>query len=719
MGRPAIDLAATATSFRRSPRKKSQTNSSIALKEIELPETDRHDTLELAITSAQRARGGKGTVTTTTAKPTKKSHQSASQFISREANCVDDYSDDAEVEEEDTDLSGFIVDDDAEISFHCSSDDDPDSELEIVATRKITRSRLRRGHRKSTLTGPNSDKENDATTDLASAMDGLDISQPGAGQHRNTAIEISDSDEDEKAPGMSQGRLDTTNPGLQTRTTSRKHSIDSAPSSRLSSPHHNEAPDSRLLKSPRTPPRTPSPPRLKSHSNLFSPSLRLSPTKRNAIPKSPHRESIDAFWDHDEVNSWNDAHSPKKAPAESPKKNPFSQFQIWSDGYSDARECEDYNSSDSAPSPCASPTKRSRSPMKSPEKTARAAYLAEKRESAARKKAFDAVRASYAADLLSYLDEHLTEGKLAEWSASKGGLKITWSKLLRTTAGIAKWKRFPLYSKTVVPGCHCVRKESSGMHLHLEHDVTVELGEKVIDSEERLINTLSHEFCHLADMVFTRKHASRKAGDPKPKRQHDDHGKDWHAWVEKTLTCLRSAKVGADDPRIRRSWNDVHISVKHDYEIDYKYVWLCAGRSRVQQQHDGLPLLGTVGEDACGMEYSRHSKSINPDKDRCGKCKGWLLQVRPVPIVRTGPSQSPRKKSAPVADPFVSASASPRKTSGGRVPRNEVKIKNKKTRRSNSIVSISSGSDNDSPTENHAKKVLDLAAFMDATTIRK
>jgi hypothetical protein len=716
MPRSTPDFMATATSLRRSPRKKSQTDSSIALQEIELPETDRHDTLELAITSAQRARVAKNAFGTTITKPTRKLHQPASQYISREANCVDDYSDDAEFEEEDTDLSGFIVDDDAEISFHCSSEDEPDSELEVVETRKIVRSRLRRGHRKSTRTTSNSDKENDAAIGLASALGELDISRPRPGQQRHTPIEISDSEDDKTAREMSQTFLQTTKEDSASLTARRRQSTESAASSQISLPHHNALPASKLSESPNNPPRTPSPPRLKSHSNLFSPSLRLSPTKRNAIPKSPHRESIDAFWDHDEVNSWNDAHSPKKAPVESPKKNPFAKFQIWSDGYSDARESEDCNSSDSAPSPCASPTKRSRSPVKSPEKTARAAYLAEKRETAARKKAFDAVRASYAADLLSYLDQHLTEGKLAEWSGSRGGVKIAWSKLLRTTAGIAKWKRFPLYSKNVVPGCHCVRQESSGMYLHLEHDITVELGEKVIDSEERLINTLSHEFCHLADMVFTRKHASRKAGDPKPKRQHDDHGKDWHAWVEKTLSCLRSARVDPDDPRIRSSWRDVHISVKHDYEIDYKYVWLCAGRSRVQQQHEGLPSLGTPGEDACGMEYSRHSKSINPDKDRCGKCKGWLLQVRPVPIVRGGSSQSPRKKSDPVADPFVSASANLRKAGGGRTAS---KLTDKKAGRSSSIVSISSDSDNDAIGESHAKKVLDLAAFMNATKIGK
>lgn len=31
----------------------------------------------------------------------------------------------------------------------------------------------------------------------------------------------------------------------------------------------------------------------------------------------------------------------------------------------------------------------------------------------------------------------------------------------------------------------------------------------------------------------------------------------------------------------------------------------------------------------CGLEYKRHSKSINPSKHSCGNCKGKLVQVQP------------------------------------------------------------------------------------------
>lgn len=35
--------------------------------------------------------------------------------------------------------------------------------------------------------------------------------------------------------------------------------------------------------------------------------------------------------------------------------------------------------------------------------------------------------------------------------------------------------------------------------------------------------------------------------------------------------------------------------------------------------------------DECAAEYKRHSKSIDPAKARCGRCKGALRQTKPVP----------------------------------------------------------------------------------------
>lgn len=33
----------------------------------------------------------------------------------------------------------------------------------------------------------------------------------------------------------------------------------------------------------------------------------------------------------------------------------------------------------------------------------------------------------------------------------------------------------------------------------------------------------------------------------------------------------------------------------------------------------------------CGLEYKRHSKSIDPSRHTCGSCKGKLVQVQPAP----------------------------------------------------------------------------------------
>ena len=43
-------------------------------------------------------------------------------------------------------------------------------------------------------------------------------------------------------------------------------------------------------------------------------------------------------------------------------------------------------------------------------------------------------------------------------------------------------------------------------------------------------------------------------------------------------------------------------------------------------------------DEGCGAEYGRHSKSIDTEKQRCGRCKGRLVQVRPKP------RESPVKK---------------------------------------------------------------------------
>jgi hypothetical protein len=109
------------------------------------------------------------------------------------------------------------------------------------------------------------------------------------------------------------------------------------------------------------------------------------------------------------------------------------------------------------------------------------------------------------------------------------------------------------------------------------------LAEKVIDDEDRLLNVIAHEFCHLANFMISN-------------IKTNPHGKEFKAWAAK---CSRVFEH-----------TGIEVTTKHSYEIDYKYVWACTN---------------------CGLEFKRHSKSIDPSRHQCGSCKCKLVQTKPVP----------------------------------------------------------------------------------------
>lgn len=74
------------------------------------------------------------------------------------------------------------------------------------------------------------------------------------------------------------------------------------------------------------------------------------------------------------------------------------------------------------------------------------------------------------------------------------------------------------------------------------------------------------------------------------------HGASFKTWARKV-----SAAFGE---------RGVQVTTRHDYEIAYRYIWAC----------------GT-----CGVQYKRHSKSIDVARHACGSCKGALVQVLPAP----------------------------------------------------------------------------------------
>ncbi|KAL8694012.1 MAG: hypothetical protein Q9218_001250 [Villophora microphyllina] len=301
-----------------------------------------------------------------------------------------------------------------------------------------------------------------------------------------------------------------------------------------------------------------SPPRLKSPSRsppvaqAVTPSTSptrsklVSPTRRPRIPPSPHRPSIDAFWSQEIINDWNDQHSPKKTRKSSHARKL----------YAPDKDDEDYLL------PCGG----LKSPSKSPTKPGK--------QAAQRRKAFNERKIELAVSFLGELDRTIADGQIAKLTESTGGVRFVWSKTLQSTAGRAKWRREAIRSKdadgTVSSTCY-------------RHHASIELAEKVIDDEDRLVNVIAHEYCHLLNYMISN-------------IKDSPHGKEFKAWARKCSTAF-----------VHRG---IHVTTKHSYKISYKYVWACSD---------------------CATEYKRHSKSIDPTRHACGKCKGKLLQIKPVP----------------------------------------------------------------------------------------
>ena len=301
-----------------------------------------------------------------------------------------------------------------------------------------------------------------------------------------------------------------------------------------------------------SPPRSRKPSRIKgSERPLATPpanpskfEVESSPAKCR-IPPSPHRPSIDAFWSQDVINEWNDQYSPKKPP-----RTPI-HTRLSVNDESD----EDYAKESASPR---------KSHVRSPSKKDRLAI-----------KIFSAERSSLATTFLAELDERITQSQISNLAASTGGTKIVWSKKLSSTAGRAHWRREAIRHKA-----------ADGTYSEpttYRHHASIELAEKVIDNEERLINVLAHEFCHLANFMIS-------GVKDRP------HGKEFKTWAAKVTAAFRH--------------RGVEVTTKHGYDITYKYIWSCS---------------------ECGLEYKRHSKSIDPSKHGCGACKGRLLQILPAP----------------------------------------------------------------------------------------
>lgn len=195
------------------------------------------------------------------------------------------------------------------------------------------------------------------------------------------------------------------------------------------------------------------------------------------------------------------------------------------------------------------------------------------------KRNFKAIRQSLAEKFLLELDSKIANGQVTKLSESTGGVKIRWTKTLHTTAGRANWRREAVRTKP----------DDVTVDEKYRHHASIELAEKVVGDENRLLNVLAHEFCHLATFMI-----SGVTTNP--------HGKEFKSWASKCSAVF--------------SCRGVQVTTKHSYEIEFKYKWGCV---------------------KCGMEYQRHSKSIDTQRHRCGSCKGSLEQIRPKrPDIVTG-----------------------------------------------------------------------------------
>ena len=309
------------------------------------------------------------------------------------------------------------------------------------------------------------------------------------------------------------------------------------------------------LPKPQTPPSSP------SKNNRLR-----SPTKdRIHIPPTPYRESVDAFWSQETTNDWVDQHSPHKSP------NKLEQLLREFEDSDDENDHE--KSLDIMPRNRGEVKKEPKTPSKTAQKRAEVEH---KKALIARKKSFDDKKAAAAYDFLKVLDDAVTGGQVQEMVKETGGVHIIWSKNLQTTAGRATWKRVK-----ITDGEHETYKSG-------KQHATIELAERIIDSEDRMINTLAHEYCHLTNNMISRVY-------------NNPHGTSFKQWGLRCKQALQNHPVYA---------GRVEVTTKHNYQIDYKYVWTCVD---------------------CAQNYGRHSKSINPAKSRCGRCKGGLQQIKPKP----------------------------------------------------------------------------------------
>jgi len=138
-------------------------------------------------------------------------------------------------------------------------------------------------------------------------------------------------------------------------------------------------------------------------------------------------------------------------------------------------------------------------------------------------------------------------------------MEISWNVRLTKTGGL------------------CYSKRHRNRHNIETRSCRIELSTKVIDSGDRLRDTLIHEMCHAASWIIS--------------SYRDGHGPLWKIWAEKAMKKFPELPV---------------IDRCHTYQIRTKYTYRC---------------------EKCGYSIDRHSKSLDTEKKACGHCHGKFQLV--------------------------------------------------------------------------------------------
>jgi len=171
-------------------------------------------------------------------------------------------------------------------------------------------------------------------------------------------------------------------------------------------------------------------------------------------------------------------------------------------------------------------------------------------------------------------------------SALPEDMEITWNVRLTKTAGL------------------CYSRRHRNRHNIEVRSSRIELSTKVIDSGDRLRDTLIHEMCHAASWIIS--------------GYRDGHGPLWRTWAEKAMARFPELPV---------------IDRCHSYQIRTKYTYRC---------------------EKCGYSIGRHSKSLDTEKKVCGHCygrfqlvvNGKTVQTKVTDSANTGSNEKPKAPNA-------------------------------------------------------------------------